>query len=164
VRFWLRITPFVLFSLAAGCRAGGCVANTLGDVVGETGDAFCDRRFVVAQDKKEPSPFCQEIIDTVAQSQFQEDCRDKHKARADDGKCPRARIIGGCKLHKENDDGSEVYDWYYDVTDIEADAARADATTDGGAIFKEPVKDKAAVRTLCEDRSRYEEGAHYEDP
>ena len=167
MRFWFRVAPFVLFALAAGCRAGGCIVNTLGDVVGETGDAFCDRRFV-GPNGKEPAPFCQEIIDTVAQSQFQDDCRDKHKARADEGKCPRERIIGGCKIHKENDDGSEVYDWYYDVSDIEADASRGDATTDAttdaGAVFKEPVKDKAAVRKLCEDRSRYEEGAHYEDP
>jgi hypothetical protein len=163
LRFSVRLAPFVLFALVAGCRAGGCVANTLGDVVGETGDAFCDRRFV-GPGGKEPAPFCQEIVDTVALSQFQDDCRDKHKARSDEGKCPREKIIGGCKLHKENDDGSEVFDWYYDVSDIEADASKNDATADGGVVYKEPVKDKAAVKKLCEDRSRYEEGAHYEDP
>jgi hypothetical protein len=163
-----HLLPFLLFALVAGCRAGGCAANTLGDVVGETGDAYCDRRFV-ANTEKEPAPFCQEIVDTVAQSEFQEDCRAKFAAKAEEGRCPRERIIGGCKIHKNNDDGSEIWDWYYDVSDLEEagidgrDAALPDGG-DAGPLFKEPVTTKEQVKKLCEDKLRYDEGAHYEDP
>lgn len=165
-----------LFAFAGGCRAGGCAANVLGDVIGETGDAYCDRRFVATG--KEPAPFCQEIIDTIAQSQFTEDCRDKHGARSDEGKCPRERIIAGCKLSKVNDDGSDVYDWYYDVSDLEAAArdAAADAEVDAGdgglvvdtqttaPLFKDPVRTKEEVKKLCADKTRYEEGATFAEP
>jgi len=125
----------------------------LGDIVGETGDAHCDRRFVSGADKKAAS-FCQEIVDTVALSEFQDDCRDGHGAATGEGLCPRDHLLGGCKLHKENDDGSEVWDWYYDVTELEAD----------GGVFEEPVRTKEEVRKICEDPSRYEEGAHFVDP
>jgi hypothetical protein len=150
-----------------GCRAGGCVANVLGDVVGETGDARCDRRFVSGD--KRPAPFCQEIIDTVALSEFQDDCRTKHGAATGEGRCPRERQIGGCKLHKVNDDGSEVWDWFYDVTDIEADAGDAGTDADADAeqpvpVFDDPPRTRDDVRDLCADRRRYEEGATYYDP
>jgi hypothetical protein len=143
----------LFFVLACSCRAGGCAANVLGDVVGATGDAHCDRRFVSGEDKKAAS-FCQEIVDTVALSEFQDDCREKHTAISGEGQCAREKIIGGCKLHKENDDGSEVFDWFYDVTELEGD----------GGVFEEPVRTKEDVEKLCADPKRYEEGAHFVTP
>jgi hypothetical protein len=140
-------------ALLGGCRAGGCAANVLGDVVGTTGDAHCDRRFVSGAEKKRAG-FCQEIIDTVALSQFQDDCREKHTANTGEGRCPREHVLGGCKLHEVNDDGSEVWDWYYDVTELEAD----------GGVFEAPVRTKDEVRTLCADRERYEKGASFQEP
>jgi hypothetical protein len=153
-----RLAAIALVVGLAGCRAGGCVANVLGDIVGETGDVACDRRFVQAG--KEPAPFCQEVIDTIAVSQIGDDCREKHGARTYEGKCPRERIIGGCKLHKENDDGSEVWDWYYDVSDLEADS---DAGPDSGIVFADPVRSTDEVKALCADRERYEEGATFQE-
>jgi hypothetical protein len=138
---------------AAGCKAGGCAANTLGDVVGQTGDAYCDRRFVAVG--REGAPFCQEIVDTVATGQFEDDCRDKHAAQAGEGTCPRERRIAGCKLHKQNDDGSEVWDWFYDTSNLD-DAGRS--------RFADPVTSKEEVKSLCADKARYEEGATYQDP
>ena len=143
--------------LLGACRAAGCAAATFGDIVGETGDSHCDRRFVTGNNER--ADFCQEIIDTVAQSDFEKDCRDKHGASAGEGRCPRERVIAGCKLDKVNDDGSEVWDWYYDVSDLE-DAGDGG---DGGG-FENPVHTKAEVRALCNDRTRYDEGATYQDP
>jgi hypothetical protein len=159
-----RYLAFVLLgALALSCKAGGCAANVLGDVVGETGDAYCDRRFV-ANLSKEPGSFCQEIIDTVAVSQFTDDCREKFAAKADEGRCPRERIIAGCKIHKENDDGSEIWDWYYDVSDLEKTCIEGrDAGSDAGPLFKEAVKTKEEVKALCADKKRYEEGATFVD-
>jgi hypothetical protein len=148
-----RVFWALFFVLACSCRAGGCAANVLGDVVGQTGDAHCDRRFVSGDDKKAAS-FCQEIVDTVALSEFQDDCREKHTAISGEGPCARDKIIGGCKLHKENDDGSEVFDWFYDVTELEAD----------GGVFEEPVRTKEEVEKLCADPKRYEEGASFTMP
>ena len=137
-----RLLAVVAVALLAGCRAGGCAANVLGDVVGETGDAHCDRRFVAPG--REPGSFCQEIIDTIATGEFVDDCRDKHAARADEGRCARERIIAGCKVGKENDDGSEVWDWFYDVSDLE-DAGRADSSGEAGEpIFKDAARSKDA--------------------
>ena len=133
----------------------------LGDIVGETGDVYCDRRFVTNA-SKERAPFCQEVIDTIAVSQVSDDCREKHAARTAEGRCPRENIIAGCKLHKDNDDGSEVWDWYYDVSDLE-DAGDEDGSTDGGPIFKDPVRTKEDVKALCADPKRYEEGATFDD-
>jgi hypothetical protein len=132
--------------LAVGCKVGGAVANVLGDVVGETDDVACDRRTGT-----EPAPFCQEVIDTVAVSQVGDDCRTKFGAATSESKCPRENIIAGCKIHKDNDDGSEVYDWYYDVSDAGPDSG-----------FHDAPKTKEDVKKLCEDPSRYEEGATYE--
>jgi hypothetical protein len=136
---------FLACLLATGCRAGGCLANSFGDVVGYSGDAYCDRRFVSGD--AGAASFCQEIVDTIAVGQFQDDCRSKHAAAAGEGRCPKERRLGGCKLHKVNDDGSEVWDWFYDVGDI------ADAP-----------KTKDDVRKACADPQRYEEGATYQDP
>ena len=83
------------------------------------------------------------------------------RASAADGKCPRDRILAGCKLHKDNDDGSAVYDWYYDVTDLE-DAAARDAAPDAGLLFQDPPsRTKDDVKKLCADPTRYDEGADY---
>lgn len=143
------LLAFALLGLF-GCRAGGCAANVLGDVVGFSGDAYCDRRYV--DEAREPGSFCQEIIDTVAMDEFQEDCREKHTARAGEGRCPAERRIGGCKVTTTNDDGSEVWDWYYDVADLEADA---------GLVFPNRAKNEADVRALCADPKRYDEGATF---
>lgn len=145
-----RATLFAALLLVTGCRAGGCAANVLGDVVGYTGEAYCDRRYVPAE--REPGSFCQEVVDTVAQSEFQDDCRDKHAARTGEGLCPRERRIGGCKILEEHDDGSEVFDWYYDVTDLENDA---------GLLFKDPARTEDDVRELCADPKRYDKGASF---
>jgi hypothetical protein len=166
------LAGLAIVAIASGCRAGGCAANVLGDVVGATGDSYCDRRY-----GKEPADFCQEIIDTVAQSEFKSDCREKHAARSDDGKCPRERILGGCKLSKVNDDGSDVYDWYYDISDIEDavrdagadadDASAADSSVSVSIeppVFKDPVKTKEGVKKLCADPKHYEEGATFAEP
>ena len=161
--------PALFFLLAAGCKAGGCAANVLGDIVGATGDVYCDRRFV-SNETKERAPFCQEVIDTVAVSQVRDDCREKHAAQAGEGRCPRENIIAGCKIHKDNDDGSEVFDWYYDVSDLEdaGDEGQdgdddADDDADAGPIFKDPVRTKEEVMELCADPKRYEEGATFTD-
>ena len=163
------LLPAALLLLATGCKVGGCAANVLGDVIGETGDVYCDRRFV-SNPSKTRAPFCQEVIDTIAVSQVRDDCREKHAAQAGEGKCPRANIIAGCKLHKDNDDGSEVFDWYYDGSDLE-DAGNededqdqdqdADAGADAEPIFKDPVRTKEEVEELCADPKRYEEGATF---
>jgi hypothetical protein len=151
----------LLLVLTSGCKVGGCAANVLGDVVGETGDVSCDRRFVNSTTKR-PAPFCQEVIDTIAVSQVSDDCREKHAARAGEGKCPRANIIAGCKLHKDNDDGSEVWDWYYDVSDLEdASAQNAKDASHAAPLFEDPVRTKEDVKALCADRERYEEGATF---
>lgn len=136
-----------IIALLASCKVGGAIANVLGDAVGQTDDVACDRRT-----GKEPAPFCQEVIDTVAVSQVGDDCRDKFAANTHEGRCPREKIIAGCKIHKDNDDGSEVWDWYYDVSD---------AGTDAG--FKDAPRTKADVKKLCEDPARYEEGATFDE-
>jgi hypothetical protein len=156
-----RCFALLALILATGCRAGGCAANVLGDVIGQTGDVACDRRFVAAG--KEPAPFCQEVIDTLATGQIEDDCREKHGARGYEGKCAREHIIAGCRLLITNDDGSEVFDWYYDVSELE-DAGRQDADADAGPIFKDPILSKEAVKDLCADKERYGEGATFVEP
>ncbi|MBX3216380.1 MAG: hypothetical protein KF850_30350 [Labilithrix sp.] len=157
-----RLAPLALLLLVAGCKAGGCVANVFGDIVGVTGDVYCDRRFV-ADETKTPASFCQEVIDTLAVGEVEDDCRDKHAARTGEGRCPRENVIAGCKLHKDNDDGSEVWDWYYDVSDLE-DASASDASSDASPLFEAPARTKDDVRALCADPERYEEGATFAEP
>ncbi|MBX3230342.1 MAG: hypothetical protein KIT84_03595 [Labilithrix sp.] len=142
-----RLVVVLIVLLLGGCKIAGAIANMLGDVVGQTDDVACDRRT-----GKEPAPFCQEVIDTVAVSQVKDDCIEKFAANGTEGRCPRDRIIAGCKLHKDNDDGSEVFDWYYDVSDAGPDAG-----------FRDEPKTKDDVKALCEDRERYNEGATYLD-
>ena len=141
-----RLVLILGFVGLAGCKVGGCAAATLGDIVGETDNVACDRRT-----GKKPAPFCQEVIDTVAVSNVKDDCKDKFGADGYEGKCPRADIIAGCKIHKDNDDGSEVWDWYYDVADAAPDA------------FEDAPKTKDDVKAMCADPKRYEEGATFDD-
>jgi hypothetical protein len=114
----------------------------------------CDRRYVTPEGT--PSGFCQEVIDTVAVSQVADDCNDHHHARAlEDSRCPREGIIGGCKLSITNDDGSQVYDWYYDVGALEKEKNQE---------FESAVTGVDEVRAKCADPKRYEEGAEFVEP
>jgi hypothetical protein len=159
----------LLLVCAGGCDAIGSFAVEAGDFAGATADVSCDRRYV--SDGGTPAAFCQEVIATVAASEFADDCRAKHKATAAPGRCPRARIIAGCKLLKVNDDKSLVWDWYYDVSDIAADSG-AHAALDGGpspgpspgSVFESRPRSVQEVAAFCADRSRYEQGAELDKP
>jgi hypothetical protein len=143
---------------ALSCKEAGCVGGALGNLVGETGDSACDRRYVA--DGGSRGSFCQEIVDTVAVSQFEDDCRKKFEATTYDGRCTRdPTILAGCKNLKKNDDNSEVWDWYYDVTGIEVDAG-----DDGGTLFPDAPKTAAEVKMLCADPTRYGDGAEFVMP
>jgi hypothetical protein len=145
-----------LLAVASGCDALASVAATAGDFGGATANAHCDRRYVT--DGGQPSSFCQEVVDTVAASQFADDCRHKFEATPGPGLCPRANIIAGCKLLKKNDDNSLVWDWYYDVSGIIAEAG-ANAGPDGGPTFQDPPTSVLDVAALCASRARYADGA-----
>lgn len=133
-------------SLAMGCDALGSVVVEAGDFAGAKTDVHCDRREVTADGT--PAAFCQEVVATVAAAEFSDDCRAKHKATAAPGLCPRANVIAGCKLHKENKDDSSVYDWYYAVPrDMDSRARVVDD-----------------VDKMCTDPKRYEEGAELARP
>lgn len=156
-----RGKPLFLLLLAGGALALGC--ETLGDIAvdgvdfaGAKADAYCDRRHVT--DGGQPAAFCQEIVTTVAAAEFTDDCRTKHRATAGAGLCPRARIIAGCKILEKHDDDSVATDWYYDVTDIVAEAGTR-AGPDGGPTFDSQPRTVAEVSAYCADRTRYEEGA-----
>lgn len=155
-RFALLGRLFVLLLVGAGCDALGSVALEATDFAGAKADAHCDRRFVT--DGGQPAAFCQEVVATVAAAEFADDCRAKHQASADPGLCPRAKIIAGCKLHKHNDDDSLVWDWYYDVSAIIAEAGSY-AGPNGAPTFDSVPHSVADVTKLCADPSRYEEGA-----
>ena len=144
-------------AVGVGCSAAGWIGGTLGGIIGATSDDHCDRRFV--DDGGSNGPFCQEIVDTLAGSQFQDDCRKKFQAAAGDGKCDRTLVIAGCKNLKANDDKSQVWDWYYDVSGIESDAG-----LEAGALFPNAPKTVDDVKALCADPSRYEDGAELATP
>jgi hypothetical protein len=146
---------------AAGCATISSVALEAGDFAGAKADAHCDRRLVT--DGGQPAAFCQEVVGTVAAAEFADDCRAKHQAVAAPGLCPRSRIIAGCKLHKHNDDDSLVWDWYYDVSDIVAEAGPY-AGRDGGPTFETVPHGVGDVAQMCGDPSRYEEGAELAMP
>ena len=158
----LALLVLLTASASAACNAITSVIVTGADYGGASADAHCDRRDVA--DGGQASAFCQEVVATIAASQFSDDCRHKFQATTGAGLCPRARIIAGCKLDKKSDDGSEVWDWYYDVSDLLAEAG-TDAGPDGGPTFAAPVpRDVTAVAALCADRTRYEEGAELAFP
>jgi hypothetical protein len=132
---------------STSCKTTALVATTITSAVGGTGDVACDRRFVSGG---EAAGFCQEVIRTVAVSAIRDDCLEKHRARALRGRCPHEKRIAGCKLSLLTDDGSEVYDWYYDVHDLERQKQMS---------FASHVESIEDVRRQCADARRYEEGA-----
>lgn len=142
-----------LAALACACDVITDVATTGADFGGATADAHCDRRLVT--DGGRPSSFCQEIVGTLAATQFSDDCRGKLLATPGPGRCPRERVIAGCKLDKKNRDDSLVWDWYYDVSPADGgDGGRLDAG------FEPPTpRDTLDVSRTCADRQRYEDGA-----
>lgn len=159
----LRGKPLLFLLLASGALVLGCEA--LGDIAvdgvdfaGAKADAHCDRRFVT--DGGQPAAFCQEIVTTVAAAEFTDDCRTKHRATAGAGLCPRVRIVGGCRILEKHDDDSVATDWYYDVTDIVAEAGTR-AGPDGGPTFDSQPRTAGEVRSYCADKTRYEEGAEF---
>jgi hypothetical protein len=151
--------PLVLL-VAAGASACDAITSVVAsgaDFGGTTADVHCDRRVVA--DGGQPSAFCQELVATVAASQFADDCRNKFQATAATGLCPRTQVIAGCQLGAKNDDGSKVWDWYYDVSGVIGDAGEH-AGPDGGPTFADPVPlDASAVGSVCADRKRYDQGA-----
>ncbi len=132
--------------LTAGCTVLEDQAVEATDFAGAKADAHCDRRYVTPGGT--PAGFCQEVVQTLAASEFADDCRTKHQAAADTGLCARGQIIAGCKLRKHNDDDSLVYDWYYDTSQL-----------DGGTAFEATAKAVNDVAKMCADPSRYEDGA-----
>lgn len=133
--------------LTGSCKTTGIVAGAIGAAVGASGDVACDRRFVSGG---EASGFCQEVRGTVAASMVRDDCEERHHARALRGRCPVEKRIAGCKLQLLTEDGSEVFDWYYDVRELE----RASRTA-----FASHAVSVEEVRRKCADADRYEEGA-----
>ena len=144
----------------------------LGSWLGSNSNDSCDRRY-----GEKPEPFCQELDDTVAGSEFQDDCRKKFKARALGEYCPRARRVGGCVDKKTNDDKSVVTDWYYDVSDMIGGEAGADGGNageseagdgrDGGGVEAatfDPAETHLTaedVKLKCVDHARYSDGAYF---
>jgi hypothetical protein len=141
---------------ALGCDDLVSVAVTASDFGGATADVHCDRRDV--GDGGQAAAFCQEVVATVAASQFADDCRKKFEATPGNGLCSRGKIIGGCKLLKKNEDNSLVWDWYYDVS-AEVAEAGAHAGPDGGPTFDDAPRTVQDVARLCADPKRYEDGA-----
>jgi hypothetical protein len=158
----LFFTPLVLLLPAVACDAVTTIAAQGADFGGATADAHCDRRTVV--DGGQPSAFCQEVVATVAASQFSDDCRRKFAATPGPGLCPRDKIIAGCHLVENNDDHSEVWDWYYDVSAVLV-ADGPEAGPDGGPTFDDPVaRSVSDVARICADRTRYQDGAELATP
>jgi hypothetical protein len=151
------VLPLLLLATGTACDAIVSVAAQGADFGGTTADAHCDRRAVA--DGGQASAFCQEVVSTVAASQFSDDCRMKFAASPGPGLCPRAKVIAGCKLLAKNGDDSVVWDWYYDVSGVVAEAG-AEAGPDGGPTFDPPVAATVSdVAAICADRTRYQDGA-----
>ena len=156
--------------LVCGLAALGLACNAVTSIVvsgasfgGATADAYCDRRFVATGGQ--PSAFCQEVVNTLAASQFADDCRNNHEATAGPGLCPRGQIIAGCQLLQKNEDGSLAWDWYYDVASFYAEAGLQEeewgvAGDDAGTLFQPPVALSVSdVAAICADPARYPAGA-----
>jgi hypothetical protein len=161
LRVSLLPASLVLVGVATSCGTLGSIAAEGVDFAGATADAHCDRRFVTGGGQA--AAFCQELAGTVAAAEFSDDCRAKHRAAAGTGGCPRARILGGCKILKKNDDDSIATDWYYDVSELVAEAG-ATAGPDGGPTFDSVPKSTTDVRQFCSDATRYENGAEFVSP
>jgi hypothetical protein len=166
---WSRAPRALAIALPLGVALAGGGCDAITDVAvqgasfgGATADAHCDRRFPLPGGQA--SSFCQDVAATVAATQFSDDCRNHLLATPGPGLCPRARIIAGCKLDKQEQDGSVVHDWYYDVSDLLADAGPF-AGPDGGPTFALPIPvTMTDVARTCADRTRYEEGAELVSP
>jgi hypothetical protein len=154
---WALGLLVVVAVVANACNFVTSVAVQGADFGGASANAYCDRRYV--SDGGTPSAFCQEIVGTLAASQFADDCRNNHQATTGPGLCPRPGIVAGCKLNENNSDGSQVWDWYYDVSSF------PDAGPDGAPYFAQPVATSvASVALVCADRSRYPQGAELTSP
>jgi hypothetical protein len=154
-------TWLALAAAAVACDAVVSIAAKGGDFAGATADVHCDRRYTA--DGGQPSSFCQEVVNTLAASQFADDCRLHLEATPGEGLCPRSNIIAGCKLRQAENDGSEVWDWYYDVSSFVAEIGPDDGP-DGGPTFVNPPQTIADVARLCADPTRYENGADLVTP
>jgi len=149
----MPISPLPKYRLAAaavllgGCSAVEFIGGSLAATVGISEDSYCDRRFVSDDKADKRTAFCQDIVDTVADSEFREDCSKKFGARTGTGRCDRGTTIGGCAVSEVERDGSQVTDWFY-LTDFD----------DAGP------RNKDDVGKLCGDRSRYERGASFVTP
>jgi len=151
----------VFLALASGCGAFEELAIEASDVAGAKADAHCDRRFVDGDGR--PAAFCQEIVATVAAAEFANDCRARHRASAGAGRCARANVIAGCKLHVANRDASQVWDWYYDVSELAPDTSPS-ADGAAGASFQIRPRTVDDVAALCVNRARYGAGAELATP
>jgi hypothetical protein len=162
MRAGCRIAACLAACFAAAAWTSGCDAFTSvlvsgASFGGATADVHCDRREVA--DGGQPSAFCQEVVGTLGASQFADDCSHKLLATPGPGLCPRARVLAGCRLDAKTQDGSLVWDWYYDVSNVPA------TLPDGGPTFAPPVPfDPDAVGLVCADRDRYPDGAELTYP
>lgn len=136
----------VLFAVASLWLAAS--ACNFGESFGT--DSRCDRRYGT---NPKPDPFCQELLHSVAGKKFREDCQTKLRGLPGEGTCPRARIIAGCKSLESHDDGSETIDWFYDVSGEDIDIPK-----------ERYIQGEADVRKLCDDRTRYADGAVFMKP
>ena len=165
----LAMSAALALWLAPGCSVVAGWYGSLGSFLGSNSTDSCDRRFGA-----KPQPFCKEIDDTVAGSQFRDDCRKKFGALAQDAPCPRAAVVGGCHLDQKNEDGSQVTDWYYDVSPLIGDAGEGDGgdggegddggASEGGFAPNDVGLTADDVRARCADPSRYQGGAHFVAP
>jgi len=121
------------------------MASLLGDGFGT--DLGCDGRY--GSGKRVSA--CREIEDPLAPSKFRAVCN-KQKAEPSAGGCPKDQRIGGCRLRKENPDGSEMTDWFYE----------ADGLEDAGV--KIAAADRDQVERVCADKRRYKTGADFVAP
>ena len=160
-RRWVAFAALSAVAIAPDCDVVARLYGDLGSLVGSNQTDSCDRRFGA-----QPEAFCQEIDNTVAGSQFRDDCTKKFQAPANIGGCPRDAIVGGCAIDTQNEDGSNVTDWYYDVTSLVAEAGTGAEDDDAGPSF--PPSDVGLtvdeVRAKCADPMRYSDGAHYVGP
>ncbi|MBS2017578.1 MAG: hypothetical protein JST00_32155 [Deltaproteobacteria bacterium] len=167
-----RVAPFffsscavlaaAVASQAAACDGVGGVASEVAAAHGAEHSAYCDRRFPRDYAKTRPAAFCQEVVETIAAQRFIDDCEEKYGAKSELGRCPAKRILGGCKVGKRNEDSSIVYDWYYDVRDLES--SDAGKMPDGGPAFLGPPRTAADVRALCNDPGQYDQSATFVEP
>jgi len=138
--------------VGAGAALASFLAVACSDVASLMGDSFgsdlgCDGRYGAG---KRVSA-CREIEDTLAPSKFRAVCA-KQKAEASAGGCPKEQRIGGCRLRRENADGSEMTDWFYAAHDL------------GDAGINVVASDAVEVADVCADKRRYKTGADFVAP